>query len=327
VEKIFNYVKTFTEFNSYTHRVFATHKNRIYTVPFNLHTLNQVYDQVFSPEDAQIFLNKFRNSNFVKDDEFESLESKAIRMVGKDIYQKLIEGYTIKQWETHPSQLPASIISRLPVRANYDDRYFSDKYQGLPLFGYVNWFNKMLNSERIKIFVDADYFDIKKNLFNLPTIYTGAIDRYFNYCYGELGWRTLNFETETLKLKDFQGTAVMNYTDIDVPFTRIHEYKHLHPEREYQGEYTVISREYSKLATRKDEPYYPINSLADRDKLSQYRKKALMEKNVHFGGRLGSYFYLDMHMAIGSAIQFMENDFSTWFERAQKSYGQEGRRK
>lgn len=313
-EKVYNYIRRFTRLNSYIHRVYANYGNRIYTLPFNLLTLNQVYGKIFTPTEAKELLATFENpiKPYPQDFDFDDLETKAIKMVGKDIYERLIEGYTYKQWQLHPSKLPANIISRLPVRTDYDDRYFSDKYQGLPVDGYANWFEKMIQSPRIKVFNEIDYFEIKEFTENLPTVYTGAIDRFFDYNYGTLGWRTLDFVNEKLKVRDFQGTSVMNYPDKEIPFTRIHEFRHLHPEREYPSNATVISREFSRLASQSDEPYYPINSLDDRTKLKNYRSMAKSVSNVHFGGRLGSYLYLDMHMAIGSAIQFMESEFENW---------------
>jgi UDP-galactopyranose mutase len=199
------------------------------------------------------------------------------------------------------------VISRLPVRFNFDNRYFEDRWEGLPLEGYGKWFSRMLESKNISVIMNQDYLELKDDI-EIPTIYTGPMDKYFNYSEGHLGWRTLDFEFETLEMESFQGTSVMNYADLDVHFTRIHEFKHLHPERNH-GDRTVISREFSRKANKNDEPYYPINSSEDREKVEKYRAKIKFEneKSIYFGGRLGTYKYLDMHMAIGSALSFYEN--------------------
>lgn len=230
------------------------------------------------------------------------------------MYEAFVKGYTEKQWQTDPKLLPEEIISRLPVRLNYEDRYFNDTYEGLPTFGYSTWIQNMTKNSKIEIITGLDFFDIKNQLSSEQVIiYTGPIDRYFNYSEGVLGWRTLDFNKQRLDSNDFQGTSVMNYADKEVPFTRIHEFKHLHPERDYKPDKTIIMYEYSRTANAGDEPYYPINSSQDRIMLGKYRELAALEQNTYFGGRLGRYQYLDMHMAISSALQLAEeliNDFS-----------------
>jgi UDP-galactopyranose mutase len=247
--------------------------------------------------------------------EARNLEEKAISLIGRPLYEAFIRGYTAKQWQTDPRDLPAEIISRLPVRYTYDNRYFNDTYEGLPVDGYTAWLERMADHPSIEVRLDTDFFDHKDDLVGrLPVIYTGPVDRYFDYVEGELGWRTLDFEQEVVPTGDYQGTSVMNYADTDVPFTRIHEFRHFHPERDYPREATVIMREYSRFADRGDEPYYPINTSEDRKRLLAYRDLAKGEDGVVFGGRLGSYKYLDMHMAIGSALSRWDNVIKPHFE-------------
>jgi UDP-galactopyranose mutase len=203
------------------------------------------------------------------------------------------------------------VIGRLPVRFDFDNRYFSDRYEGLPTDGYTAWLQRMADRQEISVRLGVDYFDVREQIpTGTPVIYTGPLDRYFGYREGELGWRTLDFEEEVLDVADFQGTPVMNYADADVPWTRIHEFRHFHPERAYPTDRTVIMREYSRKAARGDEPYYPVNTERDRSVLRRYRALAAAEQHVYFGGRLGTYRYLDMHMAIASALTFVENEFS-----------------
>ena len=201
------------------------------------------------------------------------------------------------------------------MRFTTEHRYFNDKYEGLPLGGYTAWLESMANHPNIEVSLNQDFFDFKSEFVGqIPIVYTGPIDRYFDYAFGELGWRTLDFESEIVGTGNYQNTSVVNYSDVDVPFTRIHEYRHLHPERDYQNESTYIAREYSRFASRDDEPYYPVNTDADREKLIKYRALIDNEKDVWFGGRLGSYQYLDMHMAIASALTAFDNQISNHFK-------------
>jgi UDP-galactopyranose mutase len=200
------------------------------------------------------------------------------------------------------------------MRFTTEHRYFNDKYEGLPLNGYTTWLENMADHPNIEISLNQDFFDSKSELVGqIPIVYTGPIDRYFDYEFGELRWRTLDFDSEILQTGNFQNTSVVNYSDLDTSFTRIHEYRHLHPEREYQNEATYISREYSRFAKRGDEPYYPVNTESDREKLHQYRNLMDIENGVWFGGRLGTYQYLDMHMAIASALSLINNKLTTRF--------------
>ena len=235
-----------------------------------------------------------------------NLEERAIGLIGRPLYEAFIRDYTAKQWQTDPKDLPAEVISRLPVRYTYDNRYFNDTWEGLPVDGYTAWLERMADHPNIDVKLSTDYFDEsqplskKATVGQVPVVYTGPVDRYFDYAEGELSWRTLDFEQDVLPIGDFQGTSVMNYADADVPYTRIHEFKHFHPERadRYPTDKTVVVREYSRFATRADEPYYPVNTADDRAGLLAYRELAKGEKDVLFGGRLGTYQYLDMHMAV-----------------------------
>lgn len=308
-KRVWEYVNEFTSFTSYQHRVFAMHNGQAYQFPMGLGLLSQFVGRYMSPEDARAWVAEQASEIDTKD--AKNLEEKAISLVGRPLYEAFIKAYTAKQWQTDPKELPAAVISRLPVRYTFDNRYFNDTYEGLPVDGYTAWLEKMADHPNIDVKLSTDYFDIKDEIpAGTPVVYTGPVDRYFDYSEGWLGWRTLDFEQEVLPIGDFQGTPVMNYNDADVPYTRIHEFRHFHPEREYPGDKTVIVREFSRAAEKDDEPYYPINTAEDRAKLERYRelaKKEAAERNVIFGGRLGTYKYLDMHMAIGSALSVFDN--------------------
>lgn len=302
-EKVWDYCKKFTKFNDYRHKVLTIHNKKVFSLPINLSTINQFYQSNLSPKKAKETIESQMDTG----KSVTNLETKAISLIGKDLYEAFIKNYTIKQWQTNPTELPAEIITRLPVRFNYNTNYFDDLYQGIPLDGYTKWIEKMLSKSTVLL--NTDFFDLKSQInLNQIVIYTGPIDKYFFYTHGELTWRTLDFDLEVVPVEDFQGTSVMNYSDLDVNFTRIHEFKHLHPEREYKKEKTLIMREFSRFASKKDEPYYPVNSAVDREKLVKYREMIKLEKNTFFGGRLGSYQYLDMHMAIASALGMYENE-------------------
>lgn len=305
-EKIWEYVNRFTKFNSYSHRVYGISQGEILTLPVNLQTLSQLYPDVTSIDSAIELVKGFKAA---VDDPEENLESKARSMVGEAAYERVVKHYTQKQWQTDPKELPAETISRLPIRLNLDNRYFTDKYQGLPIDGYTAWQASMLESENITLCLNSDFFLFNNHIEpSQIVVYTGAIDRYFDFKYGQLGWRTLDFEIENLEINDYQGSAVINYLDEEPKFTRIHEFKHMHPERQHAVGKTVIMKEFSRFANESDEPYYPINRITDREILNLYRRDAKNEQRVLFGGRLGSYQYLDMHMAIGSALTMFENE-------------------
>ena len=311
-QRVWDYVRQFTDFTGYQHRVFAMYDGQAYQFPMGLGLVSQFFGRYFSPDEARALIAE--QSAEINTDDAQNLEEKAISLIGRPLYEAFVKGYTAKQWQTDPKDLPASIISRLPVRYNFDNRYFNDTYEGLPVDGYTAWLRNMAADERIDVVLDTDWFDVRDSLRaespGAPVLYTGPLDRYFDYSEGRLGWRTLDFEMEVLPIGDFQGTPVMNYNDPDVPFTRIHEFRHFHPERDYPTDKTVIMREYSRFANDDDEPYYPINTDSDRAILAAYRARAKAEteeNRVLFGGRLGTYQYLDMHMAIASALNMYDN--------------------
>ncbi|HEY5306842.1 MAG TPA: UDP-galactopyranose mutase [Pseudolabrys sp.] len=303
-ETVWKFITQFSPFNNYRHRVFSRHKGKTYTIPINLMTMNQFFGTDLSPAGARTLIERLAAEEYSGNPE--NFEQKAISLIGRPLYEAFIKGYTAKQWETDPALLPAEIISRLPVRYGYNDFYFSDLYEGLPTEGYAAIFDKMLAHPLIEVATGCDYFDVRGKLdTDALCVFTGPVDRYFNYKFGELGWRTLDFEIERLDIEDFQGAAVVNYPDPDVRFTRIHEFKHLHPERR-SGNKTLIMREYSRFAQRNDEPYYPIGRQDDKLRYLKYKKLAEAEPNVIFAGRLGTYRYLDMHQAIGAALNLFE---------------------
>jgi UDP-galactopyranose mutase len=301
-ERVWNYVNRFTSFTDYRHRVFSIFKGRVYPMPINLGTICEYFGRAMSPDEARALIA----GQAAEVAEPKNLEEKAISLVGRPLYEAFIRGYTAKQWQTDPRELPAEIITRLPVRYTFDNRYFADRYEGLPVDGYTAWLERMADHPRIEVRLGTDFFDLDA-AGNVPVVYTGPLDRYFGHSEGALGWRTLDFEPEVLPTGDFQGTPVMNYADEDVPYTRVHEFRHFHPEREYPADRTVIVREYSRFADAGDEPYYPIDTAEDRVRLARYREMARAEKGVLFGGRLGTYRYLDMHMAIASALTMYDN--------------------
>jgi UDP-galactopyranose mutase len=312
-QRVWDYVRNFTEFTGYQHRVYAMHEGQAYQFPMGLGLVSQFFGKYFTPEEARKLIAE--QASEIATAEASNLEEKAISLIGRPLYEAFVKGYTAKQWQTDPRDLPAANIARLPVRYTFDNRYFNDTYEGLPVDGYTAWLQNMAADERIEVCLDTDWFDVRDQLRaespSAPVVYTGPLDRYFDYAEGRLGWRTLDFELEVLNDRgDFQGTPVMNYNDLDVPYTRIHEFRHFHPERDYPTDKTVIMREYSRFAEDADEPYYPINTDADRELLAAYRARAKSETasaNVLFGGRLGTYQYLDMHMAIASALNMYDN--------------------
>lgn len=313
-ERVWEYVNRFTSFTSYQHRVFAMHDGKAYQFPMGLGLICEFFGKYYSPEQAKALIKE--QASEINTAEANNLEEKAISLIGRPLYEAFIRDYTAKQWQTDPKNLPASNITRLPVRYTFDNRYFNDTYEGLPVNGYAAWLRAMIDHDNIDVRINTDWFEVRDAVMekspDAVVVYTGPLDRYFDYCEGRLGWRTLDFEQEVLPVADFQGTPVMNYNDADVPYTRIHEFRHFHPEREdrYPRDRTVIVKEYSRFAENDDEPYYPINTPEDREKLGSYRALAAEEtaqRRVLFGGRLGTYQYLDMHMAIASALTMVDN--------------------
>jgi len=310
---VWDYANRFTGFTGYQHRVYTRHQGQVYPMPINLGTINQFFDAAYSPDEARALIKE--QSAELGDKEPENFVEKGVSLIGRPLYEAFIAHYTAKQWQTDPEQLSADIISRLPVRYTYDNRYFNDTYEGLPVDGYTAWLERMADHPNIEVRLDTDFFDLSDELKGtVPIVYTGPVDEYFGNCEGELSWRTLDFEREVVESGDFQGTPVMNYPDPEVPFTRIHEFRHFHPERDYPHDKTVIMREFSRFAEKGDEPYYPVNTAEDRAKLLRYRELAEQEPLVLFGGRLGTYKYLDMHMAIGSALSMFANKLKPHFE-------------
>jgi UDP-galactopyranose mutase len=308
-ERVWEYVNRFTTFTGYQHRVQTVSKGRVYPLPINLATICDYFGAHLSPTQAQELLRE--QAAEVNGAECANLEDKAISLIGRPLYEAFVRGYTEKQWQTDPRELPSDVISRLPVRYTFDNRYFNDRYEGLPTDGYTAWLMRMAETPGVTVRVGVDYFAVRGAIpAGVPVVYTGPLDRYFDYAEGELSWRTLDFDQEVLDVGDFQGTSVMNYADADVPWTRIHEFRHFHPERDYPDDRTVIVREYSRRAERGDEPYYPVDTPQDRVVLERYRKRAAAEPDVWFGGRLGTYKYLDMHMAIASALTLVDNELA-----------------
>lgn len=316
--RVWEYVNRFTEFTDYVHRVYTTHDGQVYPLPINLGTINQFFRTALGPDAARALIAE-QAAEFAGREPRNFVE-KGVSLIGRPLYEAFIAHYTAKQWQTSPQELSADIITRLPVRYTYDNRYFNDTWEGLPKDGYTAWFERMIDDPRIEVHLDTDFFDAghpyAKSVVRgrVPVVYTGPIDRYFDFAAGKLGWRTIDLAKEVCQTGDFQGTSVMNYADPDVPYTRILEFRHFHPERDYPADRTVIYREYSRFADREgDEPYYPVNTPADRQMLLAYRDLARQEPQVLFGGRLGTYQYLDMHMAIGSALSLVDNTLAGHF--------------
>lgn len=301
-KKIWDYVGQFAKFNRYTNSPIAVYKDELYNLPFNMNTFSKLWG-IKTPQEAKAIIDEQRKEIV---GEPKNLEEQAISLVGRDIYEKLVKGYTQKQWGHACTELPAFIIKRLPVRFTYDNNYFNDFYQGIPIGGYTKMVEKMLAHENITVQLGIDFFEKKEALAqDADTIvYTGMIDQYFGYCYGTLEYRSLRFETELLDESNYQGNAVVNYTEYEVPYTRIIEHKHF----EYgTQEKTIITREYPATWVKGDEPYYPVNNDKNNEMYQKYKELGQKEANVIFGGRLGEYKYYDMHQVIASALECVEN--------------------
>lgn len=304
-KEVWDYVNQFAEFNHYVNAPIANYKGELYNLPFNMNTFNKLWG-VITPAEAKAKIEE-QKAEF-GDKRPNNLESQAISLVGKDIYEKLIKGYTEKQWGRDTKELPSFIIRRLPVRFTYDNNYFNDKYQGIPIGGYTQIVEKMLDHPNIEVHLNTDYFS-DKEIFNSQAnkvVYTGMIDQYFDYQFGVLEYRSLHFETDVLDVDNYQGNAVVNYTDRETPFTRIIEHKHFEFGTQ---EKTVITREYPKEWKQGDEPYYPINDRKNAEVFKKYFKLARKEEKVTFGGRLGKYMYYDMHMVINEALNAVKVEF------------------
>ena len=305
---VWDYVNRFAEFNRYTNSPIANYKGELYSLPFNMFTFNKMWG-VNTPEEAQAVIEKQRKESGIT--EPSNLEEQAISLVGRDIYEKLVKGYTEKQWGMECKDLPAFIIRRLPVRFTFDNNYFNALYQGIPIGGYTKMIEKML--EGIEVRTSVDYLKNKTELDSLAqrVVFTGPIDEYFKYCYGPLQYRTVRFETESLDIPNYQGNAVVNYTDRETPFTRIIEHKWFAFGKDENGNEipsTVISREYSVKWRPGDEPYYPLNDEKNTALYQKYKSLAEKEKNVIFGGRLGEYKYYDMDKVVESALEMSKRE-------------------
>jgi UDP-galactopyranose mutase len=302
---VWDYIRRFSDFDNFQLRVWSRHKGQLYPMPISLATISQFFGRAMSPTEARELIAA--QTGGISGDPA-NLEEKAISLIGRPLYEAFIRDYTNKQWQTPPRELPASIITRLPVRSTLDTRYFNDAYQGLPVYGYTALFERMFANPLIEVHLGIDWFDLRREQHvATPVIYTGPIDRYFDFAEGQLGWRTTRFEHEVLPVEDYQGTFIVNYADLDVPFTRIAEYRHLYPNRPYPDDRTVIVREFPRFATQSDEPFYPIATADDRARYLRYVARTEAEPNVWFGGRLGTYTYLDMHQAIALALRDFRN--------------------
>lgn len=300
---IWNYVNQFAEFNNYINCPVARYKDECYNLPFNMNTFTKLWPDVFTPEQAQRRIEAERKDCYKE--EPKNLEEQAINLVGKTIYEKLIKGYTAKQWGRPCTELPAFIIKRLPVRFTFDNNYFNDRYQGIPIGGYTQLIQNMLKGVEVQL--NVDFFEHRKELEaqTKRIIYTGPIDQFFEYCYGTLEYRSVRFETEVLDCSNYQGNAVINYTEYEIPYTRIIEHKHF--EFGTQDK-TVISKEYSSAWKLGVEPYYPINDEKNMSLYKKYKEKTKEIPNVIFGGRLGQYQYMDMDDVIEAALRMLEEE-------------------
>lgn len=293
---VWDYVRKFSDFIPYVNRVKATFKGEVYSLPINLHTINQFFHSCFSPNEAKSYIESISVSEI---EDPVSFEEQALKFVGKELYEAFFKGYTLKQWGVSPTELPASILKRLPVRFNYDDNYFNHKYQGMPKDGYTEIVNNLIDHENINLFLrtkfDRAIISKYEHIF-----YTGPIDAWFDYELGRLGYRTLDFVREDHD-GDYQGCAVMNYSDEHVPFTRISEHKHFSPWEEHKK--TIIFKEYSRECSADDIPYYPIRLVNEKELLKKYIELAKEQDKVSFLGRLGTYRYLDMDVTIAEALE------------------------
>lgn len=303
-EEVWDFLNQHAEMMPYVNRVKTTVAGQVFSLPINLHTINQFFHKTFSPGEAKAFIKTKGDSSI---DEPQSFEEQALKFVGKELYEAFFKGYTLKQWGLHPSELPASILKRLPVRFNYDDNYFSHKFQGMPKDGYTVIVDSIMDHQNITVSLNTkfDKADLEKYR---HIFYSGPLDAYFDYQHGRLAYRTLDFEKFTYQ-GDYQGTAVMNYGEETVPYTRITEHKYFAPWESHEG--SVMYKEFSRLCTEKDLPYYPIRLVGEMTQLEEYVDLAEQEKNVTFVGRLGTYRYLDMDVTIAEALKtarvFLEN--------------------
>ncbi|MEB6222352.1 UDP-galactopyranose mutase [Pantoea anthophila] len=306
-KEVWDFVQQYTKMMPYVNRVKATYNGQVFSLPINLHTINQFFGTVCSPDEARELISS-KGDNSITDPK--TFEEQALRFVGKELYEAFFKGYTIKQWGMQPSELPASILKRLPVRFNYDDNYFNHKYQGMPEKGYTNLVEKISNHKNITLLLNTNFEDEDRSIYD-HVFYSGPLDAFYEYQFGRLGYRTLDFE----KFKyngDFQGCAVMNYSDKDVPYTRITEHKYFSPWETHVG--SVCYKEYSRSYEVGDIPYYPIRQVGEMELLDKYLELAQQEKNITFVGRLGTYRYLDMDVTIAEALKTADIYLKTYAE-------------
>jgi UDP-galactopyranose mutase len=298
--EVWNYLSNFTSFNSYRHQVLSKYKNKIYQMPINLETINSFFLKNFDPNQAEIFI-KNKTKKFIKSS-YDNFEDKALSQIGKSLYEAFIKNYTFKQWNKDPKKLPASIFNRLPLRFNYLEDYFhNSNWQGIPNNGYTAIFNNIIKNPNISVELKTNFS--LKNSYEVKylTIYTGALDRLFDFKFGKLEWRSLKFKKEAINCNDYQGTSVINFPERKYDYTRIHEPKHLHIDREYKKNTTLIIKEFPHHDPY--EPYYPVNSSNNRTLHRQYKAECQKLKNFYFGGRLADYAYYDMDMTIAAALK------------------------
>ena len=316
-KEIWNYINQFAEFNRYTNSPIARYKDELYNMPFNMNTFNKLWGVVTPAEAKKKIEEEKREAGIV---EPKNLEEQAISLVGRTIYEKLVKGYTEKQWGQKATELPSFIIKRLPVRFIYDNNYFNDIYQGIPIGGYTSIIEKMLKGIDIKL--NCDFFDNREELENIAEkiVFTGPIDKFYNYKYGELEYRSLRFETEILDEENYQGNAVVNFTEYEVPYTRIIEHKHFefgaslgNLAEGIAKEKTIITKEYPDMWKQGKEPYYPINNDKNNNLYTKYFELSKKDKNVIFGGRLGLYKYFDMDKVIEAALKCVNSEFDNIF--------------
>lgn len=318
---VWEYVNRFTEFTNYTHRVYTTHNGEVFPMPINLGTINQFFHASYTPDQARKLIAEQAGELAGQDPQ--NLNDKGISLIGRPLYEAFIKHYTAKQWQTDPAELPASIITRLPVRFNYDNRYFKDTWEGLPKDGYTAWMERMIDNDLIRVELGVDFFDTTQPLNKeamvgrVPVVYTGPVDRYFDYSLGDLHWRTVEFDEVRYDEGDHFGCPVMNFADSDTQYTRAIEFKNFNPERaaSQNPNRTVVWQERSRSASREDEPYYPVNTAGDKELYAQYVELAEKEPNVVFGGRLGTYKYYDMHQVIATALNAYEQTIGQMLQK------------
>ncbi|MBF0612783.1 MAG: UDP-galactopyranose mutase [Magnetococcales bacterium] len=294
-QEVWSYVNRLAEFIPFINRIKTTVRGRVYSLPINLHTINQFYHKAFSPQEARQFIASISHSAMETPGSF---EEQALQWIGKDLYENFFKGYTLKQWGIHPRELPAAILKRLPLRFNYDDNYYFNTFQGIPKEGYTPIIEKLLDHPQIQLSLNTPFQYKQKDSFD-HVFYTGPLDGWFDYAYGRLGYRTLDFVRED-HIGDYQGCALMNYGDVEVPYTRITEHKHFTPWEKHEN--TVIHKEYSRFCQPEDIPYYPIRLVREKALLHTYVEKAREQTRVSFLGRLATYRYLDMDVTIGEAL-------------------------